>query len=281
MQDDAQELDIEVVTPGTSIVNDTINYTTQPSVNADWSRIPNATLSLPLQNTISEFRTHRFDCDSKKGVSYFLDEKLVHTDNHNLPREGGSLQLKLWADGNKWWSGMPSKTDVRMHVKSIVAYFNTTSSLNNDKWNDRCARAGSQKPCKAVTETGHTAKNPVDHCMQNPRDCPTYPKATISSDVTILPLYPAASVTTLSPRLTTSTSKCLPQVPVSECHIQFSTYSTTPVVTLRPTSGAKKVRPVPCLPPTGPYTGSEGDHSYKRSGCMVVVAMVLMVMILL
>lgn len=150
-QDDAQELDIEAVTPGTSIVNGTINYTTQPSTKADWSPIPNATLSLPLQETMNEFRTHRFDCDPVEGIKYYMNDKLMHTDNHNLPKAGGSLQLKLWADGNKWWSGIPSKTDVHMRVKSIIAYYNTTSSLGNLEWDKRCKREQTQ--CIAVTST--------------------------------------------------------------------------------------------------------------------------------
>ena len=105
-------------------------------------------MSIPLEKTISDFRTHRFDCDPDKGVAYYLDDKLLHTDSHNIPRNGGSLQLKLWADGNNYWSGLPSKSDVQMQVKSVIAYFNTTSSLSNEEWNNKCARE--QKQCKAV-----------------------------------------------------------------------------------------------------------------------------------
>ncbi|KAK5082146.1 hypothetical protein LTR05_007289 [Lithohypha guttulata] len=146
---DVQEIDIEVVTPGTSIVNDTINYTAQPSTEADWTPIPNATLSMPLQKTLNDFKVHRFDCNPVSGVDYYLDDKLMHNDHHNVPKEGGSLQLKLWADGNQWWSGIPSKTDVHLRVKSIIAYYNTTSSLTNLEWHNKCARE--KKQCKAVT----------------------------------------------------------------------------------------------------------------------------------
>lgn len=141
-------MDIEVVTPGTSIVNNTINYTTQPSSKKDWSPIPGATLSVPLENTLDTFRTHRFDCDVTKGVKYYLDDKLMHTDNHNIPKAGGSLQLKLWADGNKWWSGMPSSTDTYLRVKNIVAYYNTSASLADKEWHDKCHKE--KKQCKAV-----------------------------------------------------------------------------------------------------------------------------------
>lgn len=109
---------------------------------------------------MNEFRTHRFDCDPVDGVKYYMNDKLMHTDNHNLPKAGGSLQLKLWADGNKWWSGTPSKTDVHMRVKSIIAYYNTTSSLNNLKWDKRCEREKTQ--CVAVTSVKPVSpSNPV------------------------------------------------------------------------------------------------------------------------
>lgn len=126
MQSDAQELDIEVVTPGTSMVNDTINYTTQPSAGADWSPIPGATLSVPLEHTLDDFRTHRFDCYPSHS-EFYLDDRLVHEDHRGVPRKGGSLQVKVWADGNRWWSGKPSKTDTFLKVRKIEAFFNRTS----------------------------------------------------------------------------------------------------------------------------------------------------------
>jgi hypothetical protein len=53
---------------------------------------------------------------------------------------GGSLQFKLWADGNRWWSGTPSSTEVHMTIKSIVAYFNTTTT--DREWTAACEAAG-------------------------------------------------------------------------------------------------------------------------------------------
>lgn len=72
----------------------------------------------------------------------------MHTDDHNVPKAGGSLQLKLWADGNKWWSGIPSSTDTYLRVKNIIAYYNTSSSLTNQQWHDKCHKE--HKQCKAV-----------------------------------------------------------------------------------------------------------------------------------
>lgn len=138
------------MTPGTSIVNNTINYTTQPSTRADGTPIPNATLSIPLENTLDSFKIHRFDCGPDKGVQYYLDDKLMHTNDHNTPKSGGSLQLKLWADGNKYWSGTPSRTDVHMRLKSIIAYYNTSSSLTDDEWHKTCALE--KRQCTAVTK---------------------------------------------------------------------------------------------------------------------------------
>lgn len=117
------------------MVNDTINYTTQPSVNADWSRIPGATLSVPLQDTVDSFRTHRFDCDLS-GSLYYLDDQMVHADDRGVPQGGGSLQLKLWADGNKWWTGIPSESDVYLRIRTISAYYNVTTKATRGEY--RC-----------------------------------------------------------------------------------------------------------------------------------------------
>lgn len=122
-------------------------------------------MSIPLEDTLNTFKTHRFDCDVAKGVEYYLDDKLMHTDDHNVPKAGGSLQLKLWADGNKWWSGMPSSTDTYLRVKNIVAYFNTTTSLTNEEWHDKCHKEKTQ--CKAVMKIG--GKRKLGQVPQMPR----------------------------------------------------------------------------------------------------------------
>ena len=163
LQDDASEIDIEAVTRGTSLVSNTISYTTQPSVNADGSLITNATFKIPMSpefNTnLEDYHEHRFDCDLAGGVNYYLDSELKHFDVHNIPQMGGNLQIKLWADGNKWWSGHPSKTTVTMSVKSLIAYFNTsgTEDGTDTTWFDACQAAGGPSDatiCKAYAEPG-------------------------------------------------------------------------------------------------------------------------------
>lgn len=47
-QDDRTEIDVEIVTKGDSLVNDTINYTTHPSAFEDGSPIPGAVGSVTL-----------------------------------------------------------------------------------------------------------------------------------------------------------------------------------------------------------------------------------------
>lgn len=88
------------------------------------------------------FREYRFDSHPDLGVQFFVDGELVHTNTGNVPRDGmgGSLQVKLWADGNEWWSGQPSETDVFLTIKSIVAYFNITTP--DPEWIEGCEAAG-------------------------------------------------------------------------------------------------------------------------------------------
>lgn len=163
-KDDQSEIDIEIVTPGNSLVNDTIDYTSHPSLNADGTKIPNATLQRPLANLVEGFKIHRFDCSPEQGVQYYLDNELVHSNTRNVPHTGGSLQLKLWADGNKWWSGHPSKSDVLMHVKSIVAYYNTTTSGRDSTRAKECT--AEKKRCIATYVPSHTDQKPPHPKME-------------------------------------------------------------------------------------------------------------------
>jgi len=143
--DDESEIDIELVTMGTSFVENTISFTSHPSQSADDMPIPGATVLKSLSDSQfypGVFREYRFDSHPDLGVNYYVDGKLIHTNTRNVPREGmgGSLQFKLWADGNRWWSGIPSTTDVFMSIKSIVIYHNTSSP--DLEWNEGCEAAG-------------------------------------------------------------------------------------------------------------------------------------------
>jgi len=129
----------------------------------DGTKIVSATLSMPLKNISSDYNIHRFDCDVA-GTKFFLNDKIMHTATHNVPRAGGSLQLKVWADGNKWWSGLPSKTDVLLNARSIIAYYITTSSSNDKQWLQRCAQG--KKQCEAVTSVERKKLIPIP-CVGN------------------------------------------------------------------------------------------------------------------
>ena len=161
-----------MVTKGNSFVNDTINYTTQPSRDADGNRIFNSTLSLPLSRKLNtdlkRFHEHRFDVATDTDVQYMLDGKVMHSDSHHTPTHdmGGNLQMKLWADGNRWWSGYPSSTDVTMSIKSIVVYYNTSSpeTSANKAWTDACNKAGGPSQdtiCRAFAKGGKNDDIPL------------------------------------------------------------------------------------------------------------------------
>ncbi|OQV08052.1 hypothetical protein CLAIMM_12379 [Cladophialophora immunda] len=142
-RDDRSEIDIELITKGTSLVNNTVSFTSHPSRAPDGSPIPGATLAKSLSDPQFQpgvFREYRFDSHPDLGVAYYVDGKLIHKNTDHVPKEGGNLQLKLWADGNKWWSGTPSTTDVFMTVASVVAYYNT--SIVDPRWLANCTAAG-------------------------------------------------------------------------------------------------------------------------------------------
>lgn len=124
-------------------MNNTINYTSQPSLTETGLKIPNATLSIPIRQALhhlEDFHEYRFDCHPEEGVDFYLDGRLVHSNKKHIPTRGGNLQMKLWADGNNWWSGTPSTTEVKMTVKKIVAYYNITTP--DPSWTKGCKDAG-------------------------------------------------------------------------------------------------------------------------------------------
>ena len=97
------------------------------------------------ESILTTFRQHRFDCHPQDGTKYYLDDEVVHVDSHNIPSSPGNVQLLLWADGNRFWSGKPSTTDVIMSVKSIEVYYNTSASDEGERgteWFDACQDAG-------------------------------------------------------------------------------------------------------------------------------------------
>ena len=114
----------------------------------------NATRSvrLPRDDFLATYREHRFDC-SRKGVEYYLDGQLQHVDAHSIPQAAGSLQLNLWSDGNRYWSGSASTTDVFMRVKDILVYFNTTATNDgtDEEWLVACMEAGGPETSLCVS----------------------------------------------------------------------------------------------------------------------------------
>lgn len=63
----------------------------------------------------------------------------MHSDPHNPALSPGSIQLMLWANGNNYWSGRPSITDVFMSVKQIALYYNTTGDVKHCGEAEICA----------------------------------------------------------------------------------------------------------------------------------------------
>lgn len=119
-----------------------MNFTSHPSLYPDGGPIPNATLSVPFTQ-YTDFHTYRFDC-TPQTATYYLDGEYMHQDHHNVPHYPGSLQLNIWADGNKLWSGTPSTTDVTMSVSLIEVYYNTSETDDGTatSWFKTCKKAG-------------------------------------------------------------------------------------------------------------------------------------------
>ena len=120
------------------------------------------------EHVLTQFHQHRFDCYPQHGVTYYLDDQIVHVDNRNLPSSPGNVQLILWADGNRWWSGKPSTTDVVMSIKSIEIYYNTSGS-GTDKdsrvWLEECQQAGGSPSETTICEEGKILQEDDPHTI--------------------------------------------------------------------------------------------------------------------
>jgi hypothetical protein len=132
--------------------------------------IVNATRSVPLpkDDFLAVYREHRFDC-APEGVKYYLDGQLQHIDAHSIPRAAGSVQLNLWSDGNKYWSGSASTTDVFMKVKNLLVYFNTTATDagTDKKWLDACRAAGGGEKSICVSHTSTMKESCKKHLARS------------------------------------------------------------------------------------------------------------------
>ncbi|KAI9842813.1 MAG: hypothetical protein M1837_006916 [Sclerophora amabilis] len=129
-KDDDNEIDIETL--GVDDGDSTYHYTCQPSSGSDQQQ--------PIPWT--EYQEQRFDWSESK-ATFYQDHREVWQTDKEVPEVSGTMRLNIWANNNSF-SGMPSSTNVTTYVKSLLLYYNTTSSNEGtDKiFNEACEAAG-------------------------------------------------------------------------------------------------------------------------------------------
>jgi len=121
-------------------LSDTINYTLQPANGPDDVPIPDASLRMRYGH-YDAFDMHRFDI-APKGIRYYRNGIMQHQNNHSIPSLSGTFQAAFWSNGDNFWSGQVSTTDVFMALRSIKAYYNSTNAQENIAFFEQCERVG-------------------------------------------------------------------------------------------------------------------------------------------
>ncbi|KAG6033604.1 hypothetical protein E4U41_006866 [Claviceps citrina] len=113
-------------------------------------------VELPFDPTGS-FHEYRFDYLPGR-VSFYADGRfLADMRGEQVPSSGGHVILQHWSNGNALWSGGPPSSDAVLLVRSVEAYFNSSSAQKGKEWDDRCSGdiggKGREKTCRVPSET--------------------------------------------------------------------------------------------------------------------------------
>ncbi|KAG6005494.1 hypothetical protein E4U21_007888 [Claviceps maximensis] len=105
----------------------------------------------------SAFHEYRFDYLPGRVIFYADGRVLAEMGGERIPSSGGHLILQHWSNGNKLWSGGPPSSDAVVLVRSVQAYFNSSTPQKDAAWNDICSREEEretrEKTCQVPSKT--------------------------------------------------------------------------------------------------------------------------------
>ncbi|KAI1336960.1 carbohydrate-binding module family 1 protein [Xylariaceae sp. FL0016] len=120
-----QESDLEV---RTSDPNYSIQYTNQPSWNADGD-VPQATRNVSVPGTVdwSDWQYHRMDWNPGSS-NWFVDGNLVSSIQFQTPKDPSRVMFNTWSDGGTWSGNMTVNSTAEMQIQWIDFVYNNTDS---------------------------------------------------------------------------------------------------------------------------------------------------------
>lgn len=141
LQDDKSEIDIEIIT---SDDTHSVHYTKHLGANSSTSKDF-------LREPFTSFQEHRFDW-SPHALYFYQNGERVKTLGGKIPDKPGHIHINLWADDSEW-TGRPADRDVRMEVRRVALYYNTSRSHagRDEEWEEGCRKAkerGEGKVCR-------------------------------------------------------------------------------------------------------------------------------------
>lgn len=124
---DTQETDIEFLSDPASKANTggkaQLHYTNQPTNGGSSTT---AAMAAPADVGTAE---HEYRIDWTSGyTAFYIDGALQKKHTQNVPSVAGTWLWNNWVNGDIQWSYGPPKKDSVMKIKSIVMYYNTTTT---------------------------------------------------------------------------------------------------------------------------------------------------------
>jgi beta-glucanase (GH16 family) len=117
-----QEADIEILTAGPRNV---VQYTNQPSVDADGNELPEATVNATQSQDWSQWNVYRLDWMPERS-SWYVNGASVAKIEFQVPRDPAGLMVNMWSNGGNWTGNMSIHDEAFLQIQWIELVYNTS-----------------------------------------------------------------------------------------------------------------------------------------------------------
>jgi hypothetical protein len=125
---DVQESDIEILTSGPT---DYVQYTNQPSVDAQGDQIEESWRNASVATPWTDWAEHRIDWTPGR-TTWSLDGKEVLSTTFQAPVDPAQVIFNAWSDGNEWSGLMPKGGEAFLQIRWIELVYNIADERSCD-----------------------------------------------------------------------------------------------------------------------------------------------------
>lgn len=155
--DNTQEIDMEFLSKDFNASRGAVNLVLQSHEAESHGNDASNTSTYKIQplqfRPDNAFHEYRFDWTPDR-VTFFVDGSPVQTFTENVPTSGGTFFMNHWSNGDKGWSAGPPGNDTAMTVSYVKAYFNSTDTERQGKFEKRCKEWDPEKVCAIPEQKG-------------------------------------------------------------------------------------------------------------------------------